>query len=337
MLVLLIVGIGLVASGIVLAVRDDDVREHGVAVDAILVARSVSARGPDRVRVAWATPDGQVVDRRFAVGSATSFRYGDPVPVRYGAGNPGRAALLHGAQSRALYPSVFGGAMTLGAGIGLLLSGRVASGRSGPWRGRGWKTAVLVVGVVGTTAVFAGVIPVPLVHATPPCGTPPAPIAGPGAVPEAVLERALAPAASGFAVAGSRALTPTTLGAVYSDPAVARQVVADGFRTGWLQWQTQGQREVLTFALQFDDPAEARRFEAERTVALCTYAHRGTFDPGAPASAGQWTSASRTGPAQSRVVLLRGSRAYYIEELGATDRYPAELRTLVTQVSARAI
>jgi hypothetical protein len=35
-------------------------------------------------------------------------------------------------------------------------------------------------------------------------------------------------------------------------------------------------------------------------------------------------------------VLLRGSRAYYIEELGAADHYPAELRALVTQVSARA-
>jgi hypothetical protein len=336
MLVLLVVGIGLIAGGIVLSVRDGDVREHGVAVDATLVARSFSLRGPDRIRVAWATPDGQVVDRRFAVGSASAFRHGDPVPVRYDASDPGRAALVHGAQSRALYPGVFGGAMTVGAGIGLVLWGRAVSGRYRPWRRQGWKTAAVVLGVVGSTAVLTGVVSLPAVHAAPPCGSPPAPIAGAGAVPEVVLEQALAPAASGFTVAGARALKPTTLGGVYSDPAVARQVVAEGFRTGWLQWQTQGQREVLTFALQFANPAEARHFEAERTVALCAYPHRGTFDTGAPASAGQWRSASSTGPAQSRVVLLRGSRAYYIEELGAVDHYPAELRALVTQVSARA-
>jgi hypothetical protein len=327
-------GLAVAAIGVVHTRADAQVRRTGRHTDAVLVSRQASARGPDHIRVAFATTHAQVVQARVAVGRARSFGDVAPVPLRYDVAHPTHVVLDSGEESRLERPLVFGLLVAVTAGASLAVQHRLAVDRPELRRTTG-RGAAAVGGVAVAVLLVSGLLPVPSVRAPAHCVSPPQPAPGPGAVDLSTMGGALT--ADGLATSNGSAfdLASAATTAYAGDQRVALMLADAGFNGGWFVQEQTSDHPVQAFAVQLRDPRSARLFEAERLALVCANPHLVPYDVGVPAADGTWT-AGRDGIPQTRVALLRGSRVYLLVERGTTEHYPADLRVAVSRLAAEA-
>lgn len=331
---LVVMGLVVVAIGVVHARQDAHVRSSGTRADATILARAYSTRLPDRIRVAFATGDGRVVDTRVAVQDAHAYPAGVAVPLRYDREHPSRVVLLRGQESRLVRPLVLGGIVVVtGAACLVLVALQRRRGRPVALRGSRPRAALAIAAVAVALVLVSGVLPSLAIGAAPTCPSPPAPSDGAATAAPADLERALA--GDGLPSTLSRPLDlASTAATVYGgDPGVTAMLASDGFTGGWFVQQGVDGHPVSAYALQLADRTSARRFEAQRLVLVCRGRRLATYDPGVPASDGTYTDSAAP---QNRIAVLRGSRLYLLVEHGDPRRYPGTLRTAVARLAASA-
>lgn len=332
--VLALCGLAVAAVGVVHAHEDGQVRRTGTRADATILARSYSARAPDRLRLAFATGSGDVVDTRVAVGDAHSFPAGIPVPLRYDPARPSHVVLLHGQESRLVRPLVFGGLVAVTAvGCLLLVRSRQRQGVPVALRGSRGRAAAGVAAVAVLVVLVSGIVPTPVLGAAPTCPSPPETTTTAGPLGADALGAALV--ADGLTPSVGEPLTAQGMASVVyaGDPTAAAELVAAGFTAGWYVPQQLDGHQVQAFAVELRDPTAARRYEAQRLVRVCQGAHRSTYPVAVTASDGTFTD---SGVGQNRIAILRASRVYYLVEHGDPRKAPPALVTAARRLAAAA-
>lgn len=124
------------------------VARDGMRVPATVVGATVYSKASDRIRVAFPTPDGRLVEASVPVSDVSAYRYGSTVVVAYDPANPKRARTLDGWEPPYVMP--FGVASVLALVVAAL-----------GWRAWRWPARLRRVAATGASRspmLVAGVV-----------------------------------------------------------------------------------------------------------------------------------------------------------------------------------